>query len=68
MDAKLVGLVEFSDGVVQDEVDRFPTFALFTPALTHKLLANGMTFATYYGIQTAEAVTTSPPSSDPSRK
>ena len=27
MDAKLVGLVEFSDGVVQDEVDRYPTFA-----------------------------------------
>src|ERR1019366_5831690 len=26
VDAKLVGLVTLSDGVVQDEVDRFPTF------------------------------------------
>ena len=54
VDAKLVGLVEFSDGVVQDEVDRYPTFALFTPALTDTLVARGMTFATYYGIQTAD--------------
>ncbi len=53
VEAKLVGLVEFSDGVVQDEVDRYPTFALFTPALTDTLVARGMTFATYYGIQTA---------------
>ena len=53
VNAKLVGLVEFSDGVVQDQVDRYPTFALFTPALTHSLLRPGMTFATYYGIQTA---------------
>jgi FtsX-like permease family len=54
VEAKLVGLVEFSDGVVQDEVDRFPTFALFTPALTRTLVAKGMTFATYYGVQTAK--------------
>jgi hypothetical protein len=54
VDAKLVGLVEFSDGVVQDEVDRFPTYALFTPALTRTLVAKGMTFATYYGVQTAK--------------
>ena len=55
VDARLVGLVEFSDGVVQDEVDRYPTFALFTPALTDTLVARGMTFATYYGIQTADS-------------
>ena len=54
VEAKLVGLVEFSDGVVQDEVDRYPTFALFTPALTRTLVAKGMTFATYYGMQTAK--------------
>jgi hypothetical protein len=53
VDAELVGLIEFSDGVVQDQVDRFPTFALFTPALTRTLVAKGMTFATYYGVQTA---------------
>ena len=40
--------------VVQDEVDRYPTFALFTPALTKTLVARNMTFATYYGIQTED--------------
>ena len=52
VDAKLVGVVEFSNSVVQDQVDRFPTFALFTPALTRSLVAKGLTFATFYGIQT----------------
>ena len=35
--AKLVGLVEFSSQVVNDDVDRFPTDVLMTPALTEKL-------------------------------
>jgi FtsX-like permease family len=35
--AKLVGLVEFSSQVVNDDVDRFPTYVLMTPALTKKL-------------------------------
>ena len=35
--AKLVGLVEFSSQVVDDDVDRFPTYVLMTPALTKKL-------------------------------
>ena len=52
IDARLVGIVQFSDSVVQDEIDRYPTFALFTPALTHVLIARGTTFASYYGIQT----------------
>ncbi len=37
--AKLVGLVEFSSQVVDDDVDRFPTDVLMTPALTRKLSA-----------------------------
>lgn len=53
VDATLVGVVQFSDSVIQDQVDQYPTFALFTPALTDTLVARGMTFATYYAIQTA---------------
>ena len=37
--ARLVGLVEFSSQVVDDDVDRFPTDVLMTPALTKKLSA-----------------------------
>ena len=37
--ARLVGLVEFSSQVVNDDVDRFPTDVLMTPALTKKLSA-----------------------------
>ena len=37
--ARLVGLVEFSSQVVDDDVDRFPTDVLMTPALTRKLSA-----------------------------
>jgi hypothetical protein len=34
LDMKLVGTVVFNNEVVLDEVDRYPTYALFTPALT----------------------------------
>jgi hypothetical protein len=53
VDARLVGLVVFSSGVVQDAVDRLPTFALFTPALTRTLLARSSTSinATFYNLQ-----------------
>ena len=44
--AKLVGLVEFSSQVVNDDVDRFPTDVLMTPALTEKLSAAG-SYPTY---------------------
>ena len=53
VDATLVGIVQFSDSIVQDQVDQYPTFALFTPALTDAFVARGMTFATYYAIQTS---------------
>jgi FtsX-like permease family len=35
--AKLVGLVVFSSQVVNDDVDRFPTYVLLTPALTRRV-------------------------------
>ena len=36
---KLVGLVVFSNQVAEDDVDRYPTLALITPALTRRLQA-----------------------------
>jgi hypothetical protein len=45
--ATLVGLVVFSSRVVNDDVDRFPTYVLFTPALTAKLGAEQV-FPTYF--------------------
>ena len=44
--AKLVGLVVFSSQVVDDDVDRFPTDVLATPALTRRLDASA-TYPTY---------------------
>jgi hypothetical protein len=38
--AKLVGLVAFSTQIVNDDVDRYPTYILMTPALTRKLHAS----------------------------
>ena len=54
VDAKLVGLVTLTEGVVQDQVDRFPTFALFTPALTKRLIhSETAAFVFDYGLQLA---------------
>jgi hypothetical protein len=48
VDAKVVGIVAFSGTVANDEVDQYPTFVLFTPAFTGKLLAaHAAGFATY---------------------
>ena len=44
--AKLVGFVVFSSQVVDDDVDRFPTTVLMTPALTRRLSASA-TYPTY---------------------
>ena len=38
--ARLVGLVVFPNQVVNDDVDRFPTYVLMTPALTDRLRAS----------------------------
>src|SRR5436190_8774801 len=35
---KLVGIGVFNNGLVQDDVDRFPAFVALTPALTRPLL------------------------------
>jgi putative ABC transport system permease protein len=39
VEAKLVGLVAFNSQIVQDDIDRFPTFSVFTPALAREALA-----------------------------
>ena len=40
VDAKLVGIVQYSSAVVQDDIDHYPTFVVFTPALAHSILAH----------------------------
>lgn len=47
--AKLVGIVVINNQVVQDDVDRFPTTVLFTPALAHE--AAGCVLNTIFGLQ-----------------
>ncbi|HXN61987.1 MAG TPA: FtsX-like permease family protein [Acidimicrobiales bacterium] len=39
IDAHVVGLVVVNTGVIQDQIDQYPTYLLYTPALTHELLA-----------------------------
>jgi hypothetical protein len=39
-DATLVGLVQQSNAIVQDDIDRFPTFVFFTPALGKEVVAD----------------------------
>jgi hypothetical protein len=55
INARLVGLVQFNNAIVQDDIDRLPTFIAFTPALTKEVLADsgqGSGGAVLYGIQT----------------
>jgi putative ABC transport system permease protein len=40
LQAKLVGIVDFSSEIVEDDIDRYPTFAFLTPALAREVLAN----------------------------
>ena len=54
IDARLVGLVQISTSVVQDDIDRFPTFIFFTPAVGQEVLADsgqGMEGVISYGLQ-----------------
>ena len=54
LDIRLVGLVVFHDDIVKDDVDRFPTAMVFTPALTRSLPTDwpvGGTLFIYYGVQ-----------------
>ena len=41
IDATLVGLVQQSNAIVQDDIDQFPTFVFFTPALGQEIVADG---------------------------
>ncbi|HWF16965.1 MAG TPA: FtsX-like permease family protein [Acidimicrobiales bacterium] len=51
-DATLVGLVQQSNAIVQDDIDRFPTFVFFTPALGREAVADGAgQGAITYGLQ-----------------
>ena len=53
-DAHLVGLVQVSNAIVQDDIDRFPTFIFFTPALAKEVLADagqGTAGPVVYGLQ-----------------
>ena len=46
--ARLVGIVSLSTSVVGDQIDRYPTPVLFTPALTRRVIeASGAAFPTY---------------------
>jgi hypothetical protein len=56
VNAKLVGLASLSSEVVEDDIDRVPTFVIFTPALARSVMASsGQNFSTgaeMFGIQT----------------
>ena len=54
-DAKLVGYASLSSEIVEDDIDRVPTFIILTPALTRKVLAHAnenFSGAVTFGIQT----------------
>ena len=54
MDEKLVGLVQVSNALVQDDIDRLPTFIFFTPARGREVVADGGQVeggAVTYGLQ-----------------
>ncbi|HEY7949038.1 MAG TPA: hypothetical protein VID75_15250, partial [Acidimicrobiales bacterium] len=47
---RLVGTVVFGSEVVRDDVDRFPTHVLFTPAFTQQMIKKGAAYFPTYGI------------------
>jgi hypothetical protein len=54
IDVHVVGLIEWAGGVVYDDIDRYPSAVLFTPALTRELLRPPFLGAegwTEYGLQ-----------------
>ena len=52
VDATLVGLVQESNAIVQDDIDQFPTFVFFTPALGRRIVAvGGQEGAITYGLR-----------------
>jgi len=54
IEARIVGLAEFSNTVVQDDIDRPQGYLLLTPALTRVLVAAGTSSGiSFYGLQLA---------------
>ena len=54
IDAHLVGIAQVSNAVVQDDIDRFPTFIFLTPAVGKAVVADGgrgTDQIIYYGLQ-----------------
>jgi hypothetical protein len=51
--ASFVGIFQYSTAIVQDDIDRYPSFVLFTPALGHALVAQDpqSVSAVTYGFQ-----------------
>ena len=50
--AEVVGLVQQSNAIVEDDIDRYPTFVFFTPALGRQIVAaGGQEGAITYGLQ-----------------
>jgi hypothetical protein len=52
LNAKLVGLVDFSSSIVEDDIDRFPTFLVMTPALAREIAAQTTPTVSYSGAAT----------------
>ena len=50
VDMTLTGIVEFNNQVIEDDTDRLPTNAVYTPAFT-RLVPDSATEGTWYGIQ-----------------
>jgi hypothetical protein len=54
IDVKLVGIVQIASAIVQDDIDRYPTFIFFTPRAGREVLADrdqGTEDVIYYGLQ-----------------
>ena len=51
IDMTLVGIVEFNNQIIEDDVDQRPTNVLYTPALTRTMLAAGTDQGTWYAMQ-----------------
>lgn len=51
--ARLVGIVEFDSQIAHDDVDRYPTSLLFTPALTRMLVRDHSAWVPTYALQLA---------------
>ncbi len=54
VEAKLVGLVQVNNAVVEDDIDRYPTFVFFTPALGQAIVTDpktGPVGALIYGLR-----------------